>query len=205
MKSDEKSMRAYILFLLLLSFLIPAAGCSTDDGLGGLSPACMVFDAEDVAGDGVVVTDWLSDCDVVLLSFYYRPAVTVDNVWSVEFEIHFPLELVIPGTVVGTTIEVEGEDDPLPSIFGTEVQAIGQLVAPGIVEFAITKVGDTDGVEAAGGMDNFLGTFAFGRIVSSGSGAATLVDGAMRTKTAGNPPVVIDGVTFHGGQFEIDN
>lgn len=207
MKPDGKTMRTYSLILLMLLLLLPMAGCSTDSNLGGLNPSCIEFspDPSGSTGNDVVVVDWVSDCDVVTLAFYYRPTAETPNVWSADFEIHFPFGIVIPDDQVGTTFLLADGETEVLSILGTDVTGVAQLVAPGIVEFGITKIGDLDGAEPIAGDNNLLGTFAFGRIATQGSGTVELIDGTIRSKMEEFEPVAIPGITFFGGEFDIDN
>jgi hypothetical protein len=202
MKSNRNTLRACLLVLVLM--LLPTAGCETDSNLGGLTPACLLFSSEDVAGTGVVVTDWLSNCDTVILAFYYRPTAATPNVWSAEFEIHFPANVVIPAGFVGLTFTPEGGDE-LESILGTDVVAVAELISAGVVEFGITKASGPDGGDVNVGEDNLLATIVFSRITNDGAGTMTLVDARLRSKDGDEAPVAIPGITFHGGEFEIDN
>jgi len=202
MKLNKHILRACLVASTFL--LLPTVSCETGNNLGGLTPACLVFESEVVTGTDVVVTDWLSDCDVVILAFYYRPTAATPNVWSAEFEVHFPAGVVIPGSFVGTTFTPEGGTEQT-SVLGTDVVAVAELVSAGVVEFGITKASGTDGAVPVAGEDNLIATLAFGRIVNDGAGTVTLVDATLRSRDGGAQPVAIPGISFHGGEFDVEN
>lgn len=193
----RNNLRGRILACALVAVVTLAAGCSTDDDIGGFSVSCLTFIPAEVPTTGEVTSVWglestCSQTEVELV------VTGVDDIWSASFEVDYPEELM--GFAAVQTGDSFLRED------GADVSFIVQENPPGsgLLEIGISRVDTLVNKGISPTEDNpLLIRLVFIRFASGGTGEFLIQDAKLKkVENVGDlesdfdPPIVFSGGTF---------
>jgi hypothetical protein len=188
-----------VLTVLAAAVLLAAlSGCSTDDDVGGLVPSCITFIPVKDPTPGEVTSVWGSEstCERAEVELVVSG---VDNIWSAEFEVHYPVG-------ISQFAAVDAGDSFLLEGIGTLLVEAQEITA-GVIEIGVSRVDSQNNIGVTPTTNTLLVRLFFERFTSSGSGDVTLVDANLtKVENLGDAPTPFaPAIEFSGGEIFIEN